>query len=429
MSKLKRAIFFTVAILLTGYSSLLGQQRVFINFNVQVMNEPFERPNKTWPIQNTAENIFVIDDGEYFLSRKHPITGYAVMANWENKIEEYHLKTSIKIGPSPNGTEAIGVILMASNDGKQGLIIEFNGSKDYRVKLIQEKGYEYITGGDDGWVRSFSLNGPGKSNLIEVKTQNGEYDLYFNDKYVSSFAAHELFYGNFGLFIGPETKARVDYYEVYSTRAAEEFISVDGRNYAELVRDLSKENIKLRNQVIEKDAIINDFTKGGVDRKITELETIIADLEVQIRTANKENFELKKKLEEGGRGVDPELAAFLRSTTQTLIQSNQRLEAENQELKAENQDLREKLQGLTERFLKYAEDSEDRIAELKQENKKDRRSDRRDEPKELDKPEPVVEDDTPFVKVFDKEVKNVVPQVVFKERKTSIFPVTPTISK
>ena len=123
------------------------------------------------------------------------------------------------------------------------------------------------------------------------------------------------------------------------------------------------------------------------------------------------------------------MAAFLRSTTQTLIQSNQRLEAENQELKAENQDLREKLQGLTERFLKYAEDSEDRIAELKQENKKDRRSDRRDEPKELDKPEPVVEDDTPFVKVFDKEVKNVVPQVVFKERKTSIFPVTPTISK
>lgn len=346
-----------------------AQQRVFINFNVQVLNETFDRPNQTWPIMKTAENVFVFDKGEYFLTRKHPITGYAAMANWNNSIEEFHLKAALRLGPS-NGEQTAGLIMMASADGSQGLIVEINEDKDYRLKLITEKGYNFISGNDEnGWERSFALNGVEKSNLIEIKTQNGEYDLYFNDKYVQSFDVHELFYGKFGIFIGANTRLRVDYYEVYSTRKAEEFVSVDGRNYAELVKELSQENIRLRAEVSEQRTLIADLSEGGLEKKMLEFESIIGNLERQLAVVNAQNAEMRKRLEAGGRGIDQELSNFLQSTLQTIIASNQRLENSNAELTEENKELREQLQGLSDRFLSYADETEAKISDLRRENR------------------------------------------------------------
>ncbi len=360
------ALFFCLLVSFTG----MGQQRVFINFNVPVLVEEFDAPSKTWPEVRSTENVFVVDNGDYYITRTNPVTPYAIMAQWPNKVEEFHLKTSMKMGPA-NKNQSLGVILMASDNGQEGLIIEFNRSKDYRIKAIDGNGYRYLTpdGDDDGWERTYLLNGPGKENILEVKTQNGEYDVYINEKYLTSFSAHELFSGNFGIFIGPNTRARVDYFRVNSTRDAEEFTSLEGRNYAQMVKELTEENIRLRNQIADQRAVISEYTAGGAAGKINELETIIQNLEKQLSKANEDKLAFKEQLEKGGRGVDPELSSYLRETVQNLIDANQRLSNDVQSLEGENAKLRKSLEELTLRFLNYTQESEIKLAEYRREKR------------------------------------------------------------
>ena len=283
----------TTLLLITFLSTNLNAQQISsANYNKEFIHEDFNQEGEHFKTVTSTDNYFILDKGDYLLSRNNNESEYAIIAN-KSSVSNFILKTAVRLGPSNNKKASIGIVLKAQQDGKGAIIFEINKNGKYRIKQLLGNTYKILSGSSkyDGWVKSKTINEVDEHNFIEIRTENNIYDVYVNSDYLTTFFIPDYSNGSCGLIISPETKARVAYYHVNTkgenttptTSYADENTSNTNTTIEELNRKittLEANNAKLNSLNIEARENNNDQAAISIEqeKEIASLNRSITDL-------------------------------------------------------------------------------------------------------------------------------------------------------
>ena len=151
------SIVILMCTLLAG--NVTAQQISAEAYDKEVIHEDFKKAGDIFKIVTTTDNYFILDNGDYLLSRNNSKSEYAIIAK-NSSVSDFVLKTAIRIGPSNNKRASIGVILKAQRDGKGAIVFEINKKGQYRIKQLQGNTYSTLSGNkkNNGWVKSKTIN-------------------------------------------------------------------------------------------------------------------------------------------------------------------------------------------------------------------------------------------------------------------------------
>ncbi|MGY8951618.1 MAG: hypothetical protein ACKVJW_07520 [Flavobacteriales bacterium] len=322
-----KTIFTTLLLSVILITNGIAQQISSDAYNHTEIHEDFSQEGKFFPVINTTENQFIIDNGDYFLSRNNMDSQYIINCN-NSSFSDFILKTSIRIGPSNNKNASIGIILKAQIKGDGAIIFEINKKGEYRIKQLLDNTYKTLSGlrKNEGWVKSKIINGVDEHNAIEIRTENNHYDVYINNDYLTTFFNPDYRRGSCGIIISPETKARIAYYHL-NTQG--ESTTLTATNTSQITSNTNTEIEEL-------------------NREIATLETNNTKLNF-LSNEQKENQRLElKSLKEKNNEQEKEIASLNRkisdfknnnlkvneteNTDETIIQTNTKLKKAKQEI-------------------------------------------------------------------------------------------------
>ena len=325
-----------ILFLLLGFSSA-AQQTVHKKLNQILLEESFNELNDIWPVITNDDNFFVFDKGEYFMNRTKTETPYAIMANWQNDLNSFSLRTSLMLGPAESSYQSLGLIFRASNDGQSALICDINKSHRFRIRQLRNGTYHVISSeGKDGWIKNNVIKGINEYNEINIKTNGSDHDIFINGSLVYSFRIENLEAGSFGILIGPETKGRIDYFNIY----ADELYRDKSKIYLsdDEIRDLIKENDDLKIKL-----------EQSLDARALELENVIRILENQLKTMRLVNEQLDKENSQYAiikSAIDTNHVDLLIDLSHKVINKT----LENRQLKIENKLMTDSLKSVKMNF-------------------------------------------------------------------------------
>lgn len=317
--------------------SSAAQQTVHKKLNQILLEESFNELNDIWPVIANDDNFFVFDKGEYFMNRTKTETPYAIMANWQNDLNSFSLRTSLMLGPAESSNQSLGLIFRASNDGQSALICDINKLHRFRIRQLRNGTYHIITSeGKDGWIKNNMIKGINEYNDISIKTNGSDHDIYVNGSLVYSFRIENLEAGSFGIFIGPETKGRIDYINIY----ADEFYRDKSKIYLsdDEILELIAENDDLKIKL-----------EQSLDARALELENAIRILENQLKTMRLVNEQLDKENSQYAiikSAVDTNQVNLLLDLSHKVINKT----LENRQLKIENKLITDSLKSVKMNF-------------------------------------------------------------------------------
>lgn len=317
-------------LLITCYSAI-GQQTVHIKLNQMMLEESFSELNDMWPVITNNDNFFVFDKGEYFMNRTKEESPYAIMANWPNDLNTFSIRASVMLGPVESPNQSLGLIFRASNDGQTAIICDINKLHRFRVRKLVDGRYQTITtDGKNGWIKNNAVKGINEYNDINIRTNGTDHDLFINGILVYSFRIEDLKEGSFGIFIGPETKGRIDYFNIYADalyRDKSKIYLTDDE-----IRVLIKENENLKSDL-----------EQSLDARALELKNAIRILENQLKAMRLINEQLDKENAQYAvikSAVDTNQVDLLVDLSHKLIDNI----TKNRQLKIENQLLSDSIQ-------------------------------------------------------------------------------------
>jgi len=325
--KMVRKKIVVLLALLPGFLSLTAQQ-VNENFSVQVFSDDFSAENNLWDYLTTAENLFVLDKGEYFMHRRNETKPYALVTNWKNDLMQFQVKAALKLGPATSPEQTIGIIFYIQPDGKGALVFEINKDKKFRIKQLVGAYYKFLSGEvtDAGWEKSKFIDVSGAYNLLEVKSSGGITDFYINGNYVSTATVQDYAPGALGILIGPNTKAKADYFYVYATRSVSDSVNAN-RQFGELtpnekIEFLFAENEKLKKQIAQDNVAL---IKQQADLKISTMEKELHNKDMVIEQMNIEVGSLQKYKNEVIKDMDEDVFLTLSNSVKEQINENKKL--------------------------------------------------------------------------------------------------------
>ena len=307
-----------------------AQNPIALEFNVQQLREEFSEENANWTYMSSVENLYMPDKGDLFMHRNNPNSAYAFVTKWENSLTTFNIISRLKLGPAETTDESIGIICLVQRDAKGAVVVEFNKFKQFRVKQMVGSYYRYISGTaeEKGWVKSNLLRGKEDYNDVEVRVALPQVDVYLNGKFLQSFDVPDYTPGMMGIAIGPNTKAKADYFYVYTTSDEKEKVEKSSE-----VKDKPTTPVeqisKLRYELEMKDRNLKECQMERV-KAVSTLEEQVSGL-----MAENERLALQNRQLDEFRSqilVDMDEDAFLtiaRSLKDEIIK-NQRLEMQVQ---------------------------------------------------------------------------------------------------
>lgn len=268
-----------------GINCSLAQNQIALEFNQIELREEFTEQNEYWPYLTTMENLYVPDKDEYFMHRRHKTNPYAIITDWKNNLSTFNILTTLKLGPAETAEQSIGVIFLVQPDGKGAVVFEINKFKQYRIKQLVGSYYKFISGDNEsqGWVKSSLISGKEEYNLVDIRVNLPQIDIYLNDKFVQSFDLPEIKPGNMGFLIGPDTKAKSDYFYVYTTPTAKDEAVASEKEQGE-ARSAAEQLSKMRYELEQMDRALKECQ--------LERQTAISRLEEEIGALNESNDRL-----------------------------------------------------------------------------------------------------------------------------------------
>lgn len=267
----------------------MAQNPIALDYGVIQLREEFSEENANWNYMTTVENLYMPDKGDLFLHRNNPNSAYAFVTKWENSLSTFSILSRLKLGPAETTDQSIGIICLVQRDGKGAVVVEFNKFKEYRVKLLVGAYYRYISGTAEGkgWVKSNHLRGKEDYNELELRVALPQVDAYINGKFVQSFDVPDYSPGQMGIIIGPNTKAKADYFYVYTTEKAS--MEADSTTNAEETPVTPTEQIaKMRYELEMKERSLRECQM--------ERQKAVSTLEEQVGSLNEENAKLKLQI-------------------------------------------------------------------------------------------------------------------------------------
>ena len=109
---MKHLILTTLVLITFLSSNLYAQQISSTNYNKEFIHEDFNQEGKYFDIETKTDNYFIIDKGNYLLSRNNNKSEYAIIAN-KSSVSNFILKTAVRLGPSNNKKASTGIVLKA----------------------------------------------------------------------------------------------------------------------------------------------------------------------------------------------------------------------------------------------------------------------------------------------------------------------------
>ncbi len=333
--------YLTIALVSFVFSNNIIAQNIEDLESVKnLLKEDFSDNQTNFPILTTVDNYFIIDNGDYLLSRNNTESEYAILANIEQNISDFSLKTAIKLGPSSNKRSSAGVLIKAQTNGTGSLVFELNRKGEYRIKeLLINKTYKYLSGktSNEGWVKNRQVKGQDEFNAIEIKCKDNVYDIYVNNKFITTLFTPSLYSGKMGIIIGRDAKARIAYYyldvaaKTNNNLIEEHMDDFTVINQSNKLKQLESENTNLQNsnERLEREnkSLKNDNTLKITNTKLQKseksvdsLNVIILDNSIYLKNTiddwkeDKSNLtKLKSELREGNKMISE-----LRSTKKEL---------------------------------------------------------------------------------------------------------------
>jgi len=333
-------------------------QLVSDRFTRLVMSENFDTINPKWTTLANAENLFIVQEGEYIVSRKTTISPFAILSSEDNPLQNFRIVASMNLERAAGDNGSLGLIFMAQPGGKGGLIAEVNPAGEYRLRQIAGGAYKNLTGTtrSDGWVSSKAVKPAGAFNLIDVRTSGGQYDLYANNNLLFSFSETAYKSGRIGLVVGPGTKGRIDFIYLFATGAGGDAGAAGGEtpsggaagetgpSVIELaesiitlktqINKLTEENQDLRKTI---EAMQSDDDETAVEKKkyeskIRQLEKEMARSTASFDSITAVNASLQKYKELVAGNENSDLIITLSKSLKAEKERNEELEAENERL-------------------------------------------------------------------------------------------------
>lgn len=289
-------------IFLSGFLPSVAQN-VNTPFERLEVSENFDSAGAIWSVVSNAENLFIIQDGEYFLQRKATSAPYAIVASLDKEYSEYRLMVSLKLDKEMSDEAHLGILFMMQPQGQGGFLLEINKEKEYRLRQIVGGSYRYLSGSSKGagWARHSSVNEAGIRNILEVRTAAGTYDLYINNIYVRSFNEPNYRSGKLGLIIGPGSRGKVDYFYLFTRGPAVQDVkdTVGHPPQTGDVAELAQSIITLKSKINEMEEV-----NEGLRRTISALQTGDQEKEVMTRNQEKQIAALQQKLNAKDATID-----------------------------------------------------------------------------------------------------------------------------
>ena len=332
---MKKYITITLFAVVTSTISFAQNVPEFENIR-NIINENFNKSESSFPILTNIDNYFIVDNGDYLLSRNNTESEYAILASSKEMISDFILKTAIKIGPSSIKRSSAGVLIKAQPSGRGALVFEINRKGEFRIKELQNNNtYKYLSGknSNDGWVKNKDIKGQDQFNSIEIRCKENTYDIYVNNKFIITLFSSSFKSGRMGIVIGKDAKARVAYYNIDVPADSEnnlvnEYINdLNTENLSNRIKELESEKITLKNTKLRLEKEI-ELLKN--DNQVVKLEKKLDESNVKLDSTNKIISELNDDLELSNNLLDEERKNLNASNSQ-LEQSNNMIVALNTE--------------------------------------------------------------------------------------------------
>lgn len=292
----------------------------------KVFFDEFMDKSEKWPVETTKVDIYTnYKDGDYLISRKSPDKSYAVQANFDEISRNFIIKSAIEMAPTSGKNGSIGIFVMFQQGLSGGLIYEFNNYGKYRIRQVSANGFKVISSNPDkkGWTRSPYIK---TENKLEIKAYAAVYEFYSNGKLVDRLVNTDFKKGSFGIWVGPQTLAKVQYYYTYHLNIPSQ---------PDIVKDdfmVQMENLKAENDSL-KDQLRTLSVADGAD-KPGAVEAIKI-LEKRITQLRSENEAMSAQLEKVTADSDAGAVDLIEKMTEELAVANHR----NDSLRRINQDL------------------------------------------------------------------------------------------
>ena len=284
MKYLDVALFFTLII-----STIQGvAQPYVVNEKVEkIFSEGFTDINKSFIITPSSDPKFwaTYGDGYYYMQRKIA-SPRAVIANADPITKNFYIKSKILLNHLGPIESSVGIIFLAQKGGKGGFVFEFNKRKKFRIKDLGTGAF-ITKEGENGWIKSKGIAPAPRNNTVEIKGFRGKFDIYINGAYIYSFVNSSYSGGKFGAYIGPNTEAKIYYYNVYNLDMPGAEPEVNLKSLSSQIEALKLENDSLRTVALT--AVYGDSDKTAI--------SAIKILEKQLQFVNEENSKLKNALE------------------------------------------------------------------------------------------------------------------------------------
>ncbi|CAI8242725.1 MAG: Uncharacterised protein [Cryomorphaceae bacterium] len=320
-----KTIFTTLILCVIFINNGIAQQISSEAYSYTEILEDFSQEGNIFPIINTTKNQFIIDNGDYFLSRNDKDSQHTITAN-NSPFSDFILKTSIRIGPSNNKNASIGIILKAQQKQEGAIIFEINKNGEYRIKQLLNNTYKTINGvsKNEGWIKSKLIKLVNEHNLIEIRIENNAFDVYVNNEYLTTFINSDYTNGSCGFVISPETKARIAYYHIITK----------GKSTADKIAYSSNTNTsieELNNKItlLEKNNVkLNLLNTEGKENQRLELKSLRKEINNQADI----KIEQEKEIASLNRTIT---SLKSKSTSSTNKQQTDKIEALKQKITIE----------------------------------------------------------------------------------------------
>ena len=286
-------------------------------FRTVQWEENFKSINGVWSQTSTAQNAFLQTEEGYNIWRKNETNGFVLLPQRDETYDFFETSVSFEFDKKQGKKQHAGVVMQAQEGGTGAIIVELNRRKQYRIRRVTNNRYVNITEGKDGWIKNKSINS--KSDFVlKVVTKDRLYDVYVNDKFITTFTEVEYTQGSIGLYVGESSRAIFKQLIIKSDEESDNFLNTGPALTQQEI--LTQSIIKLRETINKKDQQIarleNEVRQGK--GAMSQDSATMASLSELRNNARKQSSEISS----------------LQTQNEALMQQVKNLQAFKNEIKA-----------------------------------------------------------------------------------------------
>ncbi|HPD64552.1 MAG TPA: hypothetical protein P5050_03720 [Bacteroidia bacterium] len=327
-------------------------------FDKIVFNSDFKssRDLKLWPIANDEDEIMIISNGQYLIERKNNTKDRFIFPNWQNPYPNYELSVNLTLEKLVFPYQVAGVCFQFNSSLTDGLILEFNKSKQFRIRKINENGIiSYLTGStpNNSWKKCNYLLMKGEMNDLNILVNGNKIEIYINNYFIYSFENESNFnLRNFGLFVGKSSQITFQKIQLLVNHKEygkyDYLLSIKDVKEPEVTADTNTQKNDVKKEADTLTEKPNQTTGSSDNKELTEALALIVRLKKDLSAKEKE-LETQKQLLEKCKNDNLSLNAFIESNLDNktlnriteLEKENNKLKDQLQKLKTENATLQD----------------------------------------------------------------------------------------